>query len=213
MADNTNTAADGSVNKKIQKMIDNEVALATMDLDFEHACGDEPIDDEDDSIDEALGSICPLLDANFLQRKVSTLVRGGSVSIDGLKGMYALGERFYQSYQLKEAEIVFGAYSTLAQDDHRGAGGLAAIALERGEFEKALTYLNMVKVFPTCNLDETLLDMAFCYHKLDDPRRALAVYIMANRQQLSSDFYKDRYEYLKDELDKALPGVLVMSAL
>jgi|GEM_PF-7105138 len=119
--------------------------------------------------------------------------------------VYARGEEFYNLFRFKEAETLFTLYSVMAPTDHRGMGGLAAIYLEKKEYLRALDMLNVLRGLPTSNLDETFLNSALCYYKLDRHQEASAALVMVDEAKLpGGEFYAKRYGYLKQQLNKHL---------
>ena len=72
-----------------------------------------------------------LLENKMVEQEIAAIRRSSKVSISQLKAIFQMGVEFYNQFQFKEAEIIFSAYSALNPYDHRGAGCLAAIYLEK----------------------------------------------------------------------------------
>ncbi|EMC3731988.1 regulator [Vibrio cholerae] len=140
-----------------------------------------------------------LLDSKSIEQKLSQLRQSKKVTIDDLKSIFALGIKFYNEFQFKEAEIIFSSYTSLNPYDHRGPGSLAAIYLENGQFNKALDVLNVLKTYPTNDLDETVLNIALCHYKLKEYLQSAAMLLIVKSENLS-DFNSKRYAYLSQQL-------------
>lgn len=140
------------------------------------------------------------IDGTLLKHKLEKLYKSKKLSIPQLKNLYNTGSELYSSMQLKEAEMVFLAYTTLSPYDHRGPGALAAIYLEKKNYQKALELLNIVKTYPTANLNEVFLNMANCYYHLNDLENAKVSLILVEQKCLS-EFYQCLYQSLYDEID------------
>lgn len=140
-----------------------------------------------------------LLDCRSIERKLEKLRQSKKVTVEQLKEIYDLGVEFYNQFQFKEAEVIFSAYSSLNPYDHRGPGGLAAIYLEKGQFRKALEVLNVLKAYPTNDLDETVLNIALCHYKLNEHIQAAAMLLIVRVSNLN-EFYSKRYKYLLQQL-------------
>ncbi|EGR3963945.1 regulator, partial [Vibrio cholerae] len=98
-----------------------------------------------------------LLEGRLYSERLKEIRKKENISVETLMAIYALGEEFYNRFLMKEAEVIFTAYMALCPHDHRGPGSLASIYLEQGKFNKALEMLNIVKVYPTADFDETIL--------------------------------------------------------
>ncbi|ASU22429.1 regulator [Vibrio qinghaiensis] len=140
-----------------------------------------------------------LLDSKSIEHKLSKLRQSKKVTIDELKKIFDLGVRFYNELQFKEAEIVFSSYTSLNPYDHRGPGSLAAIYLEKGQFTKALDVLNILKTYPTNDLDETILNIALCHYKLKEHLQSAAMLLIVKSENLN-EFNSKRYTYLHKQL-------------
>ncbi|MDR5014423.1 hypothetical protein RF663_09315 [Aeromonas veronii] len=141
-----------------------------------------------------------LLEKNMVEQEIAAIRRSSKVSVPQLKAIFELGVDFYNQFQFKEAEIVFSAYSALNPYDHRGAGCLAAIYLEKKQFQNALDMLNILKMFPTNDLDETILNIALCHYKLDQMLESAAMLLIVRPDNLSA-YYRQRFDYLKRQLN------------
>lgn len=141
-----------------------------------------------------------LLEKNMVEQEIAAIRRSSKVSVPQLKAIFEMGVDFYNQFQFKEAEIVFTAYSALNPYDHRGAGCLAAIYLEKREFQNALDMLNILKTFPTNDLDETVLNIALCHYKLEQKLESAAMLLIVRPDNLS-DYYRQRFDYLKRQLN------------
>ncbi|WP_172909417.1 regulator [Photorhabdus heterorhabditis] len=139
------------------------------------------------------------LDGKRIERELAILAKSNKITINQLKSIYNLGAKFYANMQLKEAEAVFLSYSVLSPYDHRGPGSLASIYLEKEEFRKALDLLNVLKTYPTCDLDEVLINIALCHYKLKEYANSSAVFYIVKPENLS-DFYCKRYQFLQRQL-------------
>ncbi|MCF5857717.1 hypothetical protein [Aeromonas veronii] len=144
-----------------------------------------------------------LLEKNMVEQEIAAIRRSSKVSVPQLKAIFEMGVDFYNQFQFKEAEIVFSAYCALNPYDHRGAGCLAAIYLEKREFQKALDMLNILKTFPTNDLDETVLNIALCHYKLEQKLESAAMLLIVRPDNLS-DYYIQRYKYLTKQLNPYL---------
>lgn len=103
---------------------------------------------------EACEDFFELLKGTVIEQDIAMMRKSKKITITQIKSIYELGVSFYNNFQFKEAEIIFSAYIGLNPYDHRGPGSLAAILLEKGQFKKALEILNILKTFPTNDLDE-----------------------------------------------------------
>lgn len=148
--------------------------------------------------DEAFYS---LLEGNMVEQEIARLRRSSKVAIPQLKAVFELGVQFYNQFHFKEAEIIFSAYSALNPYDHRGAGCLAAIYLEKKQFQKALDMLNILKMYPTNDFDETILNISLCHYKLEQKLEASSMLLIVKPDNLN-DFYTQRYRYLKKQLNR-----------
>lgn len=145
-----------------------------------------------------------LLSGTVIEKDIAVMRKSQKITITQLKSIYELGVKFYTEFQFKEAEIVFSAYVGLNPYDHRGPGCLAAIFLEKGQFKKALEVLNILKTFPTNDLDETILNISLCHYKLNEYTEASVTWLIVKEDNLN-DFYLQRYHYLKSQLSPYLP--------
>lgn len=141
-----------------------------------------------------------LLENKMVEQEIAAIRRSSKVSISQLKAIFQMGVEFYNQFQFKEAEIVFSAYSALNPYDHRGAGCLAAIYLEKKQFQKALDMLNILKTYPSNDLDETVLNIALCHYKLGQKLEASSMLLIVKLENLS-EFFSQRYCYLKQQLN------------
>ncbi|AMF96283.1 tetratricopeptide repeat protein [Vibrio harveyi] len=149
-----------------------------------------------DELDEAFYA---LLERGKVEKEIATMRRSNRVTIPQLKAVFDMGVDFYNQFQFKEAEIVFSAYSALNPYDHRGTGCLAAIYLENKQFQKALDMLNILKTFPTNELDETILNIALCHYKLEQKLEAASMLLIVRPDGLN-EYYGQRYRYLEQQL-------------
>ena len=140
-----------------------------------------------------------LLDGKMIEQEIASLRKSEKITTNQLKTIFELGVGFYNNFQFKEAEIIFAAYSSLNPYDHRGVGCLAAIYLEKGLFSKALDALNVLKTFPTNDLDETFLNISLCHYKLEEHIQAAATLIIVQESNLT-EFNKTRFDYLQQQL-------------
>ena len=141
-----------------------------------------------------------LLENKMVELEIAAIRRSSKVSISQLKAIFQMGVEFYNQFQFKEAEIIFSAYSALNPYDHRGAGCLAAIYLEKKQFQKALDMLNILKTYPSNDLDETVLNIALCHYKLGQKLEASSMLLIVKPENLS-EFFSQRYCYLKQQLN------------
>ncbi|MDH5928702.1 regulator [Vibrio lentus] len=141
-----------------------------------------------------------LLENKMVEQEIAAIRRSSKVSISQLKAIFQMGVEFYNQFQFKEAEIIFSAYSALNPYDHRGAGCLAAIYLEKKQFQKALDMLNILKTYPSNDLDETVLNIALCHYKLGQKLEASSMLLIVKPENLS-EFFSQRYCYLKQQLN------------
>jgi len=141
-----------------------------------------------------------LLEDKMVEQEIAAIRRASKVSISQLKGIFQMGVEFYNQFQFKEAEIIFSAYSALNPYDHRGAGCLASIYLEKKQFQKALDMLNILKTYPSNDLDETVLNIALCHYKLGQKLEASSMLLIVKPENLS-EFFSQRYCYLKQQLN------------
>lgn len=141
-----------------------------------------------------------LLERGMIEQDIAAIRRSSKVSLPKLKEIFDIGVDFYNQFQFKEAEIVFTAYSALNPYDHRGVGCLAAIYLEKKQFQKALDMLNILKTFPSNDLDETILNIALCHYKLDQKLEAVSMLLIVRLDSLN-EYYGQRYSYLKNQLN------------
>jgi tetratricopeptide (TPR) repeat protein len=146
-----------------------------------------------------------LLSGTVIEQDIAAMRKSQKITITQLKSIYELGVKFYTDFQFKEAEIIFSAYIGLNPYDHRGPGCLAAILLEKGQFKRALEVLNILKTFPTNDLDETILNISLCHYKLKEYTEASVTLIIVKADNLN-DFYLKRYHYLKLQLHPYLPS-------
>ncbi|MDG2609917.1 regulator [Vibrio parahaemolyticus] len=149
-----------------------------------------------DELDEAFYA---LLERGKVEKEIATMRRSNRVTIPQLKAIFDMGVDFYNQFQFKEAVIVFSAYSALNPYDHRGTGCLAAIYLENKQFQKALDMLNILKTFPTNELDETILNIALCHYKLEQKLEAASMLLIVRPDGLN-EYYGQRYRYLEQQL-------------
>ncbi|MFO4651993.1 regulator [Vibrio cholerae] len=144
-----------------------------------------------------------LLEGKVVEEHINKIKNEKKITIEILKDVLDLADSFYQKYQLKEAEIIYLAYTGLCPFDHRGPASLASIYLEQAQFQKALDMLNIVKTYPTADFDETLVNMALCHYKLKQYLEAATVFIIIKNQKLNA-FYQQRYEFLRKQLNPYL---------
>ncbi|EMG6783493.1 regulator [Vibrio cholerae] len=144
-----------------------------------------------------------LLEGKVVEEHINKIKNEKKITIEILKDVLDLADSFYQKYQLKEAEIIYLAYTGLCPFDHRGPASLASIYLEQAQFQKALDMLNIVKTYPTADFDETLVNMALCHYKLKQYLEAATVFIIIKNQKLN-EFYQQRYEFLRKQLNPYL---------
>ncbi|HGS4916845.1 TPA: regulator [Vibrio cholerae] len=144
-----------------------------------------------------------LLEGKVVEEHINKIKNEKKITIEILKDVLDLADSFYQKYQLKEAEIIYLAYTGLCPFDHRGPASLASIYLEQAQFQKALDILNIVKTYPTADFDETLVNMALCHYKLKQYLEAATVFIIIKNQKLNA-FYQQRYEFLRKQLNPYL---------
>ncbi|GLT17480.1 hypothetical protein GCM10007938_12570 [Vibrio zhanjiangensis] len=144
-----------------------------------------------------------LLDGDEILKEIAQQRDSNKITTTHLKSIFDLGVEFYNQFQFKEAEIVFVAYSSLNPYDHRGPGCLAAIYLEKGQFQKALDMLNLLKNYPTNDLNETMLNISLCHYKLNDHMQAAVHWLIVKPENLG-EFYTKRYEFLKQQLSPHL---------
>ncbi|AYV25047.1 CDC27 family protein [Vibrio mediterranei] len=140
-----------------------------------------------------------LLDGKIVETELAKLRKSKNITINQLKSIFDVGVFFYNNLQFKEAEIIFCSYVGLNPYDHRGVGCLAAIYLEQGKFKKALNVLNILKTYPTNDIDETILNIALCHYKLNEHLEAAATLLIVKADTLN-DFYTQRFEYLQKQL-------------
>lgn len=140
-----------------------------------------------------------LLERGMVEKEIAVIRKSNKISLPRLKVILDIGMDFYNNFQLKEAEIIFSAYSVLNPYDHRGVGGLAAIYLEKKEFQKALDMLNILKTVPSNDLDETVLNIALCHYKLGQKLEASSMLLIVCLENLN-EYYVKRYNYLKKQL-------------
>lgn len=136
-------------------------------------------------------------------RNPKELMRVKGVTETDLRRILEYAEKFFLNYELKEAQIMFAAYAQMMPVDHRGVAGLAAIALEKKDYKSALSFLELLKTFPTNDLDETFLNISLCYYKTKKEREAAGALLIVKEDKLS-DFNKKRYEFLRKQLNKYL---------
>lgn len=141
-----------------------------------------------------------LLEGKLVEQEIAAIRQSNKVSISQLKAIFQMGVEFYNQFQFKEAEIIFSAYSALNPYDHRGAGCLASIYLEKKQFQKALDMLNILKTYPSNDLDETVLNIALCHYKLGQKLEASSMLLIVKLENLS-EFFSQRYCYLKQQLN------------
>ncbi|MBW5812565.1 regulator [Yersinia kristensenii] len=153
------------------------------------------IKDENDDFECFLSQ----LNGDHIREELDALSKSKKITITQLKSIYSLGVRFYSSMQLKEAEAIFISYSALCPYDHRGPGCLAAIYLEKNDFKKSLDILNVMKTYPTCDLDEVFINISLCHYKLKEYTKSSIVLMIVKNNNLS-DFYYQRYQFLKQQL-------------
>jgi len=150
-----------------------------------------------------LGETCDdffeLLSGTVIEQDIAAMRKSEKITVTQIKSIYELGVKFYNNFQFKEAEIIFSAYIGLNPYDHRGPGCLAAILLGRREFKKALEVLNILKTYPTNDLDETILNISLCHYKLKEYTEACVTLIIVKADNLN-EFYLKRYNYLKLQL-------------
>ncbi|ENM5732251.1 regulator [Vibrio mimicus] len=144
-----------------------------------------------------------LLEGKVIEEHINKIKKEKKITIEILKELLDLADSLYQKYQLKEAEIIYLAYTGLCPFDHRGPASLASIYLEQAQFQKALDTLNIVKTYPTADFDETLVNMALCHYKLKQYLEAAAVYIIIKAEKLN-EFNQKRYEFLRKQLNPYL---------
>ncbi|RBM44784.1 tetratricopeptide repeat protein [Vibrio tarriae] len=144
-----------------------------------------------------------LLEGKVIEEHINKIKKEKKITIEILKELLDLADSLYQKYQLKEAEIIYLAYTGLCPFDHRGPASLASIYLEQAQFQKALDMLNIVKTYPTADFDETLVNMALCHYKLKQYLDAAAVYIIIKAEKLN-EFNQKRYEFLRKQLNPYL---------
>ncbi|EGR0380556.1 regulator, partial [Vibrio cholerae] len=137
-----------------------------------------------------------LLEGKVIEEHINKIKKEKKITIEILKELLDLADSLYQKYQLKEAEIIYLAYTGLCPFDHRGPASLASIYLEQAQFQKALDMLNIVKTYPTADFDETLVNMALCHYKLKQYLEAAAVFIIIKAEKLN-EFNQKRYEFLR----------------
>ncbi|BCK07053.1 TPA: regulator [Vibrio cholerae] len=144
-----------------------------------------------------------LLEGKVIEEHINKIKKEKKITIEILKELLDLADSLYQKYQLKEAEIIYLAYTGLCPFDHRGPASLASIYLEQAQFQKALDMLNIVKTYPTADFDETLVNMALCHYKLKQYLEAAAVFIIIKAEKLN-EFNQKRYEFLRKQLNPYL---------
>lgn len=144
-----------------------------------------------------------LLEGKVIEEHINKIKKEKKITIEILKELLDLADSLYQKYQLKEAEIIYLAYTGLCPFDHRGPASLASIYLEQAQFQKALDMLNIVKTYPTADFDETLVNMALCHYKLKQYLEAAAVFIIIKAEKLN-EFNQNRYEFLRKQLNPYL---------
>ncbi len=144
-----------------------------------------------------------LLEGKVIEEYINKIKKEKKITIEILKELLDLADSLYQKYQLKEAEIIYLAYTGLCPFDHRGPASLASIYLEQAQFQKALDMLNIVKTYPTADFDETLVNMALCHYKLKQYLEAAAVFIIIKAEKLN-EFNQKRYEFLRKQLNPYL---------
>ncbi|HEJ2469072.1 TPA: tol-pal system YbgF family protein [Vibrio cholerae] len=141
-----------------------------------------------------------LLEGKVIEEHINKIKKEKKITIEILKELLDLADSLYQKYQLKEAEIIYLAYTGLCPFDHRGPASLASIYLEQAQFQKALDMLNIVKTYPTADFDETLVNMSLCHYKLKQYLEAAAVFIIIKAEKLN-EFNQKRYEFLRKQLN------------
>ncbi|EGR2040874.1 regulator [Vibrio cholerae] len=144
-----------------------------------------------------------LLEGKMIEEHINKIKKDKKITIEILKELLDLADSLYQKYQLKEAEIIYLAYTGLCPFDHRGPASLASIYLEQAQFQKALDMLNIVKTYPTADFDETLVNMALCHYRLKQYLEAAAVFIIIKAEKLN-EFNQKRYEFLSKQLNPYL---------
>ncbi|MCD1246014.1 regulator [Vibrio cholerae] len=144
-----------------------------------------------------------LLEEKVIEEHINKIKKEKKITIEILKELLDLADSLYQKYQLKEAEIIYLAYTGLCPFDHRGPASLASIYLEQEQFQKALDMLNIVKTYPIADFDETLVNMALCHYKLKQYLEAAAVFIIIKAEKLN-EFNQKRYEFLRKQLNPYL---------
>ncbi|HGS4861531.1 regulator [Vibrio cholerae] len=144
-----------------------------------------------------------LLEGKVIEEHINKIKNEKKITIEILKELLDLADSLYKKYQLKEAEIIYLAYTGLCPFDHRGPASLASIYLEQAQFQKALDMLNIVKTYPTADFDETLVNMALCHYKLKQYLEAAAVFIIIKAEKLN-EFNQKRYEFLRKQLNPYL---------
>ncbi|EID0733671.1 regulator [Vibrio parahaemolyticus] len=144
-----------------------------------------------------------LLEGKVIDEHINKIKKEKKVTIEILKELLDLGDTHYQRYHLKEAEIIYLAYTCLCPFDHRGPASLASIYLEQAQFQKALEMLNIVKTYPTADFDETLVNITLCHYKLKEYIEAAAVFLIIKSENLN-DFNQNRYGFLRKQLNPYL---------
>ncbi|MCX9488732.1 regulator [Vibrio cholerae] len=144
-----------------------------------------------------------LLEGKVIEEHINKIKKEKKITIEILKELLDLADSLYQKYQLKEAEIIYLAYTGLCPFDHRGPASLASIYLEQAQFQKALDMLNIVKTYPTADFDETLVNISLCHYKLKQYLEAAAVFIIIKAEKLN-EFNQKRYEFLRKQLNPYL---------
>ncbi len=157
---------------------------------------------------QACDDFFDLLKGTAIEQDIAKLRKSKKITIIQIKAIYELGVNFYNNFQFKEAEIIFSAYIGLNPYDHRGPGSLAAILLEKGKFQRALAILNILKTFPTCDFNETIINISLCHYKLKQFTEASVTLIIVKEGCLN-DYYIERYNYLKSQLHPYLPSMRV----
>ncbi|RTZ16937.1 regulator [Vibrio aquaticus] len=150
------------------------------------------------------------LDISVFENNIHQIRKKKNIGIHQLKLMYKTGEELYNSYQLKEAETLFQAYTVLNPYDHRGPGCLASIYLEQGRYKQALDTLKILRSFPTCHLDEVFINISLCHYKLEQHDDAVSVLMVVKKDTLNT-FYQTRYDYLKSQLNPYLSGACFLA--
>jgi TolA-binding protein len=148
-----------------------------------------------------------LFDSDAIEKKIQDARRKGGITLSDIKGLYALGEKFYKKFRFKEAEVIFASYSALVPHDHRGPGAIASIYLEQKKFQKALVVLQTLKTFPTADFDEVLTNIALCHYKLNELQNAAAMMVIIDKTRLNA-FYTNRFGFLEQQLAPHLDGVV-----